>query len=319
MSSGNAGDPIVEAIAGKARTLRVATIIQRGAFVVVAGGIATIAQFLDWKDGSPSSSQIVGIAASLVALLCGAILLFVEQDAGEHLALAYREQAKAKETERKLNDVLLRLDRQDASEREIEIMTQFFVAIDVMRNLIATSATTTGIDDDALAQSFMKRSGRQLGIAADFALTDCWTICIYRPFTDAGKVVLKCVADNRALPCDPEHARSWPIDKGVLGMTWTSGRPTKIPNMQAPEMKALIESGTVANASDDDRYRSMVAFPVMVPGEAQPWGVVSATNDRADHFNHDDQVGLKSDEPIRMLADFLGIALSVRPDRSCGP
>lgn len=308
---------LIAAIQRRASNLRSASLLIRSFLIVVAGGVATFAQFMDWPSAGPSNSQITGIIASIVATIGGLASVILDKDSSEELSLAHAAIAEAEALEAKAKIAMYRFDAVDDYETEIEQLIELYQAARVMRNIVEVAATAIAGDESKIAADFMTLAGRSLAIAAGFQLTDRWTICIYRAVSIVGQpdVVLKCVAHKRAIECTLDEARTWPVGKGVAGMSYMTGQPVIVSNMQAPELQPMIRASDESRPGDGDRYRSMAAFPIVVPGQDMPWGVATATNDRYDHFNYEDEDGLKTEEAIRLLAEFMSLAITVFDQR----
>ena len=186
-------------------------------------------------------------------------------------------------------------------------------ATNLMRGVIERAAGS-GLDEDKLAGLILKACDRSLPIAMGFQQADQWTIGIYKasPLKD-GRYELVCIASKRAIECDASEARRWREGTGIAGVCFSINDEVVIPDLQAQGIRSVF--GSAANEVrqyDAERYRSMVAVPINVGKDAQPWGVIAATNDRVDHFAATASNGLSNHEGARALAGMvaLGVALS---------
>ena len=55
----------------------------------------------------------------------------------------------------------------------------------------------------------------------------------------------------------------------------------------------------------------MIAVPIMVDGDNVPWGIVSATNDRVNHFSAEQANGLSTLEGARALAGMMALGVAI--------
>jgi hypothetical protein len=178
-------------------------------------------------------------------------------------------------------------------------------------------------DTETLISNLTKISARTLVIAAGFSLADQYTVCVYRAEAAAepNRYELHLVEHIRAIDCEKGTARIWPEGKGVAGVAFSNASEILVADLSADGIRAVFQPDGLTRDYDDDRYRSIVAVPVHVEGNERPWGVVTATNDRPEHFNHLDQPGLKPEEAIRVLANYVALAVAVvqRREREKNP
>lgn len=290
----------------RASLTRRASLFVKGLLVTVGAFIAGVAQFATWKPGTPPEpAQIIGIAACIIILIGGFFVLLTEEDATKALAVAHEATKKS----------LIAGQQYDSYyelEEQFERLIELYQAARIMTTAVEQSTDVAVGAEAKIALDMMELAGRSLSISAGFQQNDRWTICIYQHVQDAQGAHLLCAAHKRAIECKIESARKWPIGSGAAGLAFTRGKEIIIPDMQAAEMRPLLNTDGQDRATDDDRYKSMVVVPITVRGRATPWGVVTATNDRVDHFNYTDEGGLKHEEPIRLLAEFMSLAISVR-------
>lgn len=299
-------DHLAAAASGRAKIIKRASRYIKGVLVTLGAFVAGVAQFVTWKAGSdPEPAQVAGIAACFVILIGGIFVLITEEDASHALDVAHQATKKALLASQQYESYY---DLEEGFERLIEL----YQAARIMTTAVEKSTDVAVGGESKIALDMMELAGRSLSIAAGFQQNDRWTICVYQYVADSAAGVLKCVAQKRAIECSIESARAWPTGSGAAGMAFTRGKEVIIPDMQAPEMRPILNTDGQERASDDDRYKSMVVMPVTVRGRKTPWGVVTATNDRSNHFSYTDQSGVKPEEPIRLLAEFMSLAISVR-------
>jgi hypothetical protein len=184
----------------------------------------------------------------------------------------------------------------------------------IMRRLVKESTIASIGSDIKLAKDFIELAGRSLTIASGFEQNDIWTIGIYcaQKNQETGVDELICVAQTRAIICDIAKARVWQTGLGVIGVTFQNKKPQIIPNMFAPELQNIFSIDGERLSGDNSNYKSMVAYPIIPTSSEVPWGVATATSDRMEHFNHNGEGYLNHEEPIKVLADFMALAISIR-------
>jgi len=299
---------VSEAFKARSKRFHFASLLVKAALVSGGAALAGVAQFVSWKpDEPPTTWQIVGILATIVVFVGGLFVVFTESDASEELALS---QAAVQRAQEALREVEVILEIEAEGERVIEL----YQAASILGEMIESSTLAAVGDDTKIAFDMMQLAGRSLAIACGFAQNDRWTICIYKVVKDTatGEENLVCVGHKRALDCDITSARKWPMGEGVAGLTAYTKRKQIIPDLHAPELQNLLGAHGLSRDGDGERYKSMAAFPIIPLGTGQLWGVATATNDREGHFNHVDEAQIKYEEAIRMLAQHMGLALSVR-------
>lgn len=88
--------------------------------------------------------------------------------------------------------------------------------------------------------------------------------------------------------------------------------------MRDPGLAIIFDVGLNRRDYDRDRYVSMVAVPIKVGRETKPWGVVTVTTDRPNHFNLDVGNRVTTSEPARAVAAMAGLAIKALGERSNG-
>jgi hypothetical protein len=275
--------------------------------VAVLGGalIAGICQFTTWGSGQPSTSSILGILACIVVFAGGIYVLATEQDAASAIEVA---DAAVEE----VRAASARFDELDEFFEAYSRLIEIYQICLSMRGGIEQAVIGVPSLDELITRLFDLVS-RQISIAAGFQQADRWTLGVYKavPSDKPDRADLKCIAQERAIKCELHEARIWPEGVGIAGIAYSNGREIVLPDLRAEGMQAVFGPKGHQRTYDSDRYISMVAVPIMVAGQAKPWGVVTATSDRAGHFTAASNPGIKTDEPIRAVAAFFGLAVAV--------
>ena len=286
-----------------ARTSKIA----KGVLVIGGAAVAGLCQFITWSPhDSPTAAEVIGMAATFIVAIGGVYVLFTEQEAVTAIEVASNalEEVALHAAERaELSEYLASFDR--ASETYRMCLT--------LRDAIEESTVVSPTVDDLVKRIF-ELASRLVWIAAGFESSDPYTIGIYKavPTVEPHRHDLKCLVQSRAIPCLVEDARVWPEGIGITGIAYSNAREVIVPDLREEGMAAIFGPKNLTKRYDRERYVSMAAVPIMVTGQAKPWGVLNATSDREDHFSALRDPGFKSDEPLRALAAFIGLAISVQ-------
>lgn len=295
-------------IASRAQVNFVASRFVKIAMVAFGSMIVAIAQFMIGpEDAGWSAWQVVGIATALIVGVGAVFVVITEHDATEDLALARRALTLAQASEREF-------EYSSDLEEAIKQLIELYQASCVMRGAIETVAAKGVTNEILIAGIILEASARSLAIAMNFGQSDRWTICIYIAERELSseRFILRCIAHHRAIKCELDHARAWPEGTGLAGVCFSNRAEMILPNLQADGVRSVFASGVTDSRPDDaERYRSMVAVPVMVQGMDRPWGVVTATNDQVNHFSFEDSHGVKPDEAVRLLAGMVALGMAV--------
>jgi hypothetical protein len=199
-------------------------------------------------------------------------------------------------------------------------VTHLYLAQVEMRRVLERAAVS-GLTLKATMGLLLDSTRRLLAVAAGFAQSDRWTVCVYKAFADpaGGRDVLVCVDHLRAIQCDVSKARRWSEGVGVAGVAYATREDIIVPNMHTFGIGSLFNVAGQSRDYDQDRYRTTAAFPIKVDSRDKPWGVVVATNDRYDHFNLDEGPGLQTSEAIRLVANMMALAVAVCSDDVADP
>lgn len=278
----------------------------KGAFILVGALVSGVAQFAQVPQGqSPSTVQVAGMAASLLVFLGGLFVLIIDEDASEDLVTARAATEAAR-------DALEAVHVLEGRDETLKRVTSLYLAMAEMRRVIER-AVTAKLALTATIRLMFVSAERLLAVAAGFAQSDRWTLCIYKAFEDpaGGRDYLVCVDHARAIKCDVAKARRWAEGVGVAGIAYATRQDIVVPNMHTFGIGSLFNVAGQTRDYDQDRYRTTAAFPIRVDGMPKPWGVVVATNDRYDHFNLDEGPGLQTSEAVRLVSSMMALAVSV--------
>lgn len=298
-------DEIGQIFVDRATKFKRASLFAKIALISIGSAFGAIAQFAQFPATGATGWQVAGMAASVIVAVGGIFVWLTEDDAPRELTVARNAVEKAREA-------LLGYEELYAITAENERLVELIQAIYVMRSVIEAAVGSARTDIE-LARLVLDACDRHLPIAMGFQQVDQWTIGIYKAEpTGDGRSELVCISTKRAIPCEPKEARKWKEGTGIAGVAFSIRDEVIIPDLQTEGVSAVF--GANANevrTYDSERYRSMIAIPITVGKNDEPWGVVSATNDRVDHFSAFQGNGLTNHEGARALADMVALGVAV--------
>ncbi len=314
--TGEAGQPTLRAsfdavILSRLRSIRWGNILFKAIFFALAAAIAGIAQFVTWPEGaSPTNAQVVGICATIGVFLAALVSIVSEKDATREIEIAQRLHAKAEEYR----------ERYESTVRDwpdIERMIALHLVTVLFRDALEGACLAMSGDERTLISSMTTLAERSLPAAAGFSYADEWTICVYaaEPVEGDCRFQLRLVEHLRAIKCGKDTARVWPEGRGVAGIAFSNASEIVVADLTSETARAVFKPSGLEREYDDDRYRSMVAIPILVQGAERPWGIVTATSRANGHFNHEHEEGIKPIEAIRALADYAALAVAMIDSR----
>ncbi|MDF2621226.1 MAG: hypothetical protein K0S00_3885 [Xanthobacteraceae bacterium] len=179
-----------------------------------------------------------------------------------------------------------------------------------MRGAVERIVDNISVDEIKACELLLEVSDRSLAISLGLSIADHYTICIYISEKDSdGRDVLRCVAHRRTVDCPIEEARKWPSGVGVAGAALARGVEVVVPDLTAQGIGTLYSH--LQKPADGERYRSIVAVPIILDDPRAPWGVAVGTSDVPGHFSVGDWAGLQTAEPIRALAGMAALAVKI--------
>ena len=226
-----------------------------------AASAVGLAVDLATANGEWSFWTMGGIAGALLVAIGGIYVLITERDVSEALDTAREAVEKAREFEQEKNDFEANIDWLN---REVRRGLELYNLMLVMRSFIEKSLGLPDISVGSIMHNCLIGAQSSLHVALDFAVGDTWTICVYEAQNDkeSGKVVLRCVAQDRSIHCSIDEARVWQEGNGVVGVAYSNARQIIVPDMYAPELGTTFSLTENSRAHDRERYHSMAAVPL---------------------------------------------------------
>ncbi|HWM48666.1 MAG TPA: hypothetical protein VNR11_17315 [Xanthobacteraceae bacterium] len=306
MPSGGLKAALIAAFEGYSRALYRASKFAKIALVIGGAAIATIALAIDIAHANDEISgwTIAGLAGAFMVAVGSIFDAIRETDAASALSIAARAIDELNDHEEFDGAVTRGLD--------------LYNSMDVMRGAIEQSLDLPDVAATSIVQTCLSAASNSLLGAFDFGIKDIWTVCVFMAQTeaDSGKMILRCVAHLRKIPCELSEAREWPQGVGVAGIAYSMNHEIIIKDMSSPDAVAMFNLGTMARDYDKERYASMVAVPITVGTSPRPWGVAIATCDRPNHFSPEPSYGVATTEPVRAIAAMA--ALAVKASEAAG-
>lgn len=296
---------VTDLFLARASKFKNASLFAKIALISVGSAISAIAQFAEFGPKGPTGWQLAGIAASIIVAVGGIFVWITEEDAPKELTVAHRALEAAREALQGYDDVYAIIEENDR-------LVYLIQAYRLMRFVLETISVTK-VSEANLAATILQACDRSLPIAMGFQQVDQWTLGIYKAEPiGADRRELVCVATKRAFECDIKSARRWREGTGIAGVSFSIQDEVVIPDLQSEGVSAVFgAAGNERRDYDAERYRSMVAVPIKVDGDAEPWGVVCATIDKVGHFSAEQGNGLSSLEGARALADMTALGVAI--------
>ncbi|MVA70205.1 hypothetical protein GOZ81_03885 [Agrobacterium vitis] len=283
----------------------------KGALLVVAGGVASFAQFANWQGGHPSNAEMAGMAASILIVFGGIYALIADRNAPEHLMEARKALQTAKDLEAQLE-----ASRSNYAlyESDMLIATNTYLSISVMAQALETMDFAKLSAEEA-AGRLLKATQPCLPMALGFETRHHWTVGIYMAETNGEDNTehLRLIQNLRPIDCDMSKARAWPAGSGFLGLAYTNRKEVVIEDANDPAVATVLGAPPkLTNPNDAKRYISMALVPITVDGDKKPWGVAIATSNAPGHFSLAAQEGVTPIEAVRALSKMVATVISIK-------
>lgn len=298
------------ALSGRILSVKQASLFVKIGLIAFGSLIVAIAQLVQIPAGGALTGwQWAGIISSFIVAIGSGFAIYTEHDSTEQLFLAAN--AIEQVTKDRLN-LEQQLNVLDEFYDEFSQVVEVYQATLLMRDALE-AFSANGFDDEQLCHLMIRASQRSLRIAMNFRTEDQATICIYKADLKDGGTKLRCVAHWREVECEVSSARQWDEGVGIAGVCFANAREIIVPDLQADGVRAVFGGDSSRSKPyDSDRYRSMVAVPIMVQNVGiKPWGVVVATNNRVGHFAAESTDGVTTDEGARALANMVALGISM--------
>jgi len=276
------------------------------AFILTGGSlVAGLAQFSDIDDAGAKTSQIVGMLGCIVVFISAIWIALKDQDSTEELKIAFESQKKYDEINSNISELYEIYEDLDKSRNLIVVNS-------IIRALLEHKICRNIGSEEAFVDSVFENCKRQLSLAMGLVGSDEWTICVYIAERKPGaRDQLRLLGHARAIECTKDTARVWDEGVGVAGVCYANAVEVIVPDLQSDRIGTLFNIGHRKRDYDSSRYQSVVAVPVLVDGHARPWGVVTATSDRRNHFTPEAS-GIQNAEGARILAGAIALFVAVQ-------
>lgn len=176
-------------------------------------------------------------------------------------------------------------------------------------------------DVNAGMRAMLQACQAQLRSAMAFPAGHHWTLCIYRRETDDKGDVLRCVAQDRYTVCDLKDARTFRPGASIPGQVLMRGEAVIVSDLfQEEGESALAVPSSERKPADEQRYRSIAGFPILIGPDDDVWGVVVATCAIPGFFSSRSPEELNPVEVVRVVSEMAATiaATYVRVDSRIG-
>jgi hypothetical protein len=182
--------------------------------IVACSAIATALHFVAGEHWNWAT--YVGLSIAPVLLLSSISLLFLEFDAPELLSearaaidLAGKKDGELLSREAQLTSNFDLLTDYKNERRQID---NLYFSVTDMRQALEIGLANEGLDAERLIAAMIDAASRSLRLACGFEIDHHFTLAVYVAETDAVSrdVTLRCIAQDRSVPCALAQARTWP-------------------------------------------------------------------------------------------------------------
>lgn len=289
-----------------------ATRVVKGVLLIGGSLVAGVAQFADIPATGMKSSQIAGIVGCIAVFLAAVWSTLKDRDATEELRLAIQTQHEAEEAAKEIDGIA-------EVYGDVDRASNLIVANNLMRGLLEHACLGADLSYEDFVDRLLVAVKRELPLSMDLTGNNEWTICVYQTVTEAGeKDKLKLISHARAIECGKDAARVWEEGVGVAGICYSTQQEIIVPDLQSEGVGTLFNVGERQRDYDASRYQSIIAVPILVDSLPRPWGVVTATSDRRNHFVPDVE-GIQPAEGARILAGTVALAVAIKSKLAKAP
>jgi hypothetical protein len=288
--------------------------------IVACSAIATALHFVAGDHWNWAT--YVGLSIAPVLLLSSISLLFLEFDAPELLseARAAIDLANKKDEELNAREVQLtsNFDLLTDYKNERRQIDNLYFSMADMRQALEIGLANEELDAETLVVAMVDAASRSLRLACGFELDHHFTLAVYVAETHAvsRNVTLRCIAQDRSVPCVLSQARAWPNGVGIGGSCFASSTEVIVPDITDPGVRSAYRIPvSLQKEGDTKKYRAMAAVPIALSDGLRPWGVVIGTSDQAGHFSVSDDdadPGPQAAEALRAVAGMVALAVRSR-------
>lgn len=248
---------------------------------------------------------------SEILVLVGAVMAFV---AGVHdivfTPTASDETAEASSAAAALLNAQREIEKHEGNGFEAYLtkvrLRELLQAVLSARSIVEDLITTESLPDVRDAMGTMLRASQaQLRAAVAFPAGHHWTLCIYQLQDDDGDQILRCIADDRYIPCSLADARTFKIGESVPGQAVMKAEAVTVHDLfsEASESSSAVPAAR-RKPNDDQRYRSITAYPILVGPDDTPWGVVVSSCALPGFFSARPTEELNPGEVVKVVSEM---------------
>lgn len=254
--------------------------------IVIGGGLAGIAGFmLETADNAVPWKEIIGFSGAFLALVGGAIVLWVDKGSVSDLENARKALQAAEGFLSQRQELLTMLeDARDLDERRRHLISAQKEMLESAEQVIARA---NGITGQAAMENLLDTCLNSLLAAMNFRAGEQYNFSVFKVDDVNGeqrlvRLVNRCADRND----EKRNSRSWASGEGFSGAAWARSQEVILSDTTSTEaVGAFFVSPENVIDGDSRKYRSLISLPLKVGADNAVWGVLTITSDRANRFS----------------------------------
>jgi hypothetical protein len=256
--------------------------------ILVGGGLAGVAGFMppSAADAVPWK-EILGFGGSFMALVGGAIMLWVDKGSVSDLENARKALQAADSFLNQRQELLTTL----ASARDLDERRRHLISAqkDMLESAEQVIARANGITGQAAIENLLDTCLNGLLAAMNFRLGEQYNLSVFKVSDVNGEQRLVRLVNRCADRNDEKRtSRSWASGEGFSGAAWARSQEVILSDTASTEAnEAFFVSPENVSDADTRKYRSLISLPLKVGADNAVWGVLTITSDRANRFSRE--------------------------------
>jgi hypothetical protein len=258
----------------------------RFVLILVGGGLAGIVGFMpaSASDAVPWK-EIIGFGGSFMALVGGAIMLWVDKGSVSDLENARKALQAAESFRNQRQELLTTL----ASARDLDERRRHLISAqkEMLESAEQVIARANGITGQAAIENLLDTCLNSLLAAMNFRAGEQYNFSVFKVDDVNGEQCLVRLVNRCADRNDEKRtSRSWASAEGFSGAAWARSQEVILSDTTSTEANgAFFVSPENVRDGDTRKYRSLISLPLKVGADNAVWGVLTITSDRANRFS----------------------------------
>lgn len=254
--------------------------------IVIGGGLAGIAGFMaETADNAVPWKEIIGFSGAFLALVGGAVVLWVDKGSVSDLENARKALQAAEGFLSQRQELLTMLeDARDLDERRRHLISAQKEMLESAEQVIARA---NGITGQAAIENLLDTCLHRLLAAMNFRAGEQYNLSVFKVDDVNGEQRLVRLVNRCADRTDEKrNSRSWASGEGFSGAAWARSQEVILSDTTSTEADgAFFVSPENVIDGDSRKYRSLISLPLKVGADNAVWGVLTITSDRANRFS----------------------------------